>query len=426
MTFKATLNNTVTKVKGAGFYLSPFPMGEEFLVLKAVNRFSLSGSDDVPVIPSDSLISVEKNMVAIVTDSCEVIDVFTDPGEHIYKNVTGQGTYLYYINMQTIRNNTFQISIPTGYTEQTDNSPTSLVVDGFFNFRICDPEKFFTSVRWDLACLRTRDLTLTLVSDLKTVFHKLNGEVVLPTNRSLADSFLNDAEMNQLLCTCINSAWSEYGIKITRISKAKAIKTGTPDRSNFSHDSESDYKSLCRELENTSTPSALTKMAYRFLALEHDHAEEKYFHCLKKARQTRELVDQSYKSLHKVITFLTLFIVGYYFSVVFFVGDLYYPTENSSHNWGTLGDYLVERKILLILFFIVFLVFIFAMIFSKIGLSSLSMFLINVSTIHLLLRFNADGILLITLLFALCVLNIFAIVFWALRLRYTFATKNWC
>lgn len=170
--------------------------------VKVTGKNSSNTKSDDNVISDGSIISVADGQTAIVVSLGKIIEVFSEPGEHILHgtsaslfgksgvkkvgkeiikrigfggDVPSTTQRVYYVNQRELLNNPFSLIIPFRIKE--DNLAldldATLKISGVYSFRISDPKKVYKTLMGNVEKeYKTRWFTNQLVTEINGYFMK--------------------------------------------------------------------------------------------------------------------------------------------------------------------------------------------------------------------------------------------------------------
>lgn len=171
--------------------------------VKVTGKNSSNTKSDDNVISDGSIISVADGQTAIVVSLGKIIEVFSEPGEHVLHgtsaslfgksgvkkvgkeiikrigfggDVPSTTQRVYYVNQRELLNNPFSLIIPFRIKE--DNLAldldATLKISGVYSFRISDPKKVYKTLMGNVEKeYKTRWFTNQLVTEINGYFMKV-------------------------------------------------------------------------------------------------------------------------------------------------------------------------------------------------------------------------------------------------------------
>ena len=247
----------------------------EYLMIrgkKVTGPKSQNTKSDDNVITEGSIVAVSTGESAIIVSDGKVLDVFTEPGEHIFhggspgifsgsgvKNVgkdvvkrVGFGgdvipttQRVYYVNCKEIPNNHFSVHVP--YRIKDDNvgldMDATLKAEGTFSFKITDPAFIYKNLIGNVeSAYRTQWFIDQMTSEISSMFMKvISSHSAEGTRPAITGIFAESAanklkeEVNVYLrekrgIEIISLAFNTYGIKdvdVDILSKLQSDKVLT-------------------------------------------------------------------------------------------------------------------------------------------------------------------------------------------------------
>lgn len=214
---------------------------------KHVGERSTNTRMDDQVITNGSLIVVNAGQAVVVTSMGKVIDVCTEPGEHIFqdpnrtsgvsqffKDAAERFTYgggdiqpvvhrLYYVNMLESMGNKFETTAPIPVRIKDPSSGLdmdgALMVSGIYSYRVKDAVKFYKLVVGNISGNYYRSaLNLTIQNQILSC---LNQTVSLLSSEGMRPSdFSKETErIGEALIRVMNEGWmGEHGLEMSSVA----------------------------------------------------------------------------------------------------------------------------------------------------------------------------------------------------------------
>lgn len=226
---------------------------------KVTGPNSQNTKSDDNVITEGSIVAVSTGEAAIIVSQGIVLDVFTDPGEHIFhggspslfsgagvkgvgkdiaKRVSFGGDVVattqrvYYVNCKEMPNNHFSVHVP--YRIKDDNIgldlDATLIAEGVFSFKITDPGLIYKTLIGNVENVyKTEWFVKQLTSEISSMFMKvISSYSEEGTRASIAGMFAENAaaklkeEVSVFLrekrgIEIVSLVFSSYGIKDTDV-----------------------------------------------------------------------------------------------------------------------------------------------------------------------------------------------------------------
>ncbi len=225
-------------------------MGYDVLLVrgrKRVGERSTNTRADDQVITNGSMIVVNEGQAVIVTSMGKVIDVCTEPGEHIFQDPNRSGGIgqffqdaaqrfaygggdiqpvvhrLYYVNILESMGNLFstETPIPVRITDPSSglDMDSGLMLDGTYSYRVVDPVKFYKLLVGNISgSYYRKNLNLTIQNEMLSA---VNRAVSFACQEGVRPSELSNEgkRFGAILQKVMNDGWmGQHGLAMTSVA----------------------------------------------------------------------------------------------------------------------------------------------------------------------------------------------------------------
>ena len=225
-------------------------MGYDLLLARGQKRIGAGSANtrmDDHVITNGSLIVVNEGQAVIVTSMGKIIDVCSEPGEHIFQDPNRGGLVsqffkdaaerfaygggdiqpvvhrLYYVNIMESMGNVFRTEtpIPVRVTDPSSrlDMDSGVIIGGSFSYRIADPVKFYQLLVGNISGKYYRNNLNMMIQN--QMFSALNQAVSLVSSEGVRPSDLSKEteRFGEALKKIMNEGWmGQHGLEMVSIA----------------------------------------------------------------------------------------------------------------------------------------------------------------------------------------------------------------
>ncbi len=231
-------------------FISCDAMGQEILLRRAHKTISDGGANsrrNDNVLTNGSLLVVADGQCVIVTSQGRIVDVCSEPGEHIFIDPNRPGGVkgffrdvwervgfggedvqpvthrVYYVNLLEIMGNPFVTPAPIPFRISDKNIPVdadlSVMIEGMYSYRVSDPVKLYKAMTGNVASAYSRSglqrpMTSALLTALQSALPRLGDSGLRP--HSLPEHI---PELTKALRDAMEKGWAgEHGLELCSIA----------------------------------------------------------------------------------------------------------------------------------------------------------------------------------------------------------------